>query len=81
MTSSSVHDIGGSVDPETIYSRQNCIGKPLKAAFSILTNKVKGGGSFGKVYKGFVLEIWHFENPTHLYAVLIEERDKPLQSK
>ncbi|MCJ1262080.1 putative protein serine/threonine kinase [Lobaria immixta] len=27
---------GGSVDPETLYSRQNCI----------------GGGSFGKVYKG-----------------------------
>ena len=29
----------GSVDPETLYTKQNCI----------------GGGSFGKVYKGFVL--------------------------
>ncbi|KAK4691919.1 hypothetical protein P7C71_g5191, partial [Lecanoromycetidae sp. Uapishka_2] len=30
------HAVGGTVDPETLYSRQNCI----------------GGGSFGKVYKG-----------------------------
>ncbi|KAL9101623.1 MAG: hypothetical protein Q9163_003142 [Psora crenata] len=36
MASAANHDIGGTVDPETLYSRQNCI----------------GGGSFGKVYKG-----------------------------
>lgn len=36
MAAAEIRTGGGSVDPETLYSRQNCI----------------GGGSFGKVYKG-----------------------------
>ncbi|CAF9933352.1 MAG: putative protein serine/threonine kinase [Alectoria fallacina] len=36
MAAAEIRAGGGSVDPETLYSRQNCI----------------GGGSFGKVYKG-----------------------------
>lgn len=36
MAAADIRAGGGSVDPETLYSRQNCI----------------GGGSFGKVYKG-----------------------------
>lgn len=31
-----MYSTSGSVDPETLYTKQNCI----------------GGGSFGKVYKG-----------------------------
>ena len=26
MAAAGSHDVGGTVDPETLYSRQNCIG-------------------------------------------------------
>ena len=62
MANSASHDIGGTVDPEILYSRQNCI----------------GGGSFGKVYKGFAQPSYATEESTILRGCLgsIGEQDK-----
>ena len=50
----------GAVDPETLYTKQNCIGERQQKGFALtfaidsqLDSKT-GGGSFGKVYKGYV---------------------------
>lgn len=45
--------MSGVVDPESIYTKQNCIGKLLchdlgEVGYLLFA----GGGSFGKVYKG-----------------------------
>jgi len=46
---------GGVVDPETLYTKQTCIGTHAPPTFHACptTNIDRlGGGSFGKVYKG-----------------------------
>jgi serine/threonine-protein kinase 24/25/MST4 len=45
--------MNGSVDPETIYTKQNCIGKRLPRSKQAQADIRSGGGSFGKVYKGY----------------------------
>ena len=44
--------MSGVVDPETIYTKQNCIGKLVVFLKWQTTTNHTGGGSFGKVYKG-----------------------------
>lgn len=49
-------ETNGSVDPETLYSKEYCIGEfrhELWKPTRILNSVWVGGGSFGKVYKGF----------------------------
>jgi hypothetical protein len=47
--------MNGSVDPETIYTKQNCIGKSVPRSKEAQADIGSGGGSFGKVYKGYYL--------------------------
>lgn len=52
--------MSGPIDPETIYTKQTCIGKDSTCYLSprrhcdMITDCAasKGGGSFGRVYKG-----------------------------
>lgn len=46
--------MSGVVDPETLYTKQNCIGMLLEVSLGSQHNAHSniGGGSFGKVYKG-----------------------------